>query len=37
VSPDGENPLGEFFLPKGRQQFVGLWFQVLDHAVEKFN
>lgn len=37
VSPDGEDPPGDVFLPKGRQQSVGFWFQVLDHAVENFN
>ena len=37
MAPDGENPLGDIFHPKARQQCVGLLFQILDHAVASFN
>ena len=37
MAPDGEDPLGDVSLPKGRQPCVGLRFQILDHAVARFN
>ena len=37
MASDGEDPLGDIFHPKTRQQCVGLWFQLLDHVVAKFN
>jgi hypothetical protein len=37
MAPDGENPLGDTFRPKARQQCVGLRLQIPDHAVAIFN
>jgi hypothetical protein len=37
MTPDGENPLVDIFLPKARHRCVGLWFQIPDHAVAMFN
>ena len=37
MAPDDENPLGDIVHPETRQQCVGLLFQILDHAVAKFN
>ena len=36
MAPDDENPLGDIVHPETRQQCVGLLFQILDHAVAKF-
>src|SRR5512143_4167640 len=37
MPPDGEDPTGDAYLPKGWQQCVGMRFQILAHAVGSFN